>query len=167
MNCLLRKTLIATFSLLVFGDGAMAAEEKKTLSIEQAKFQMVQLYGEEKVSLRKFTIKYPELRKADKATRAAGKELRDAAQAHPKLKARFDEIAESKVFIPEKMKLWQPLFEKAEKIDELGSFRKKYDEARIHALRLEIDALKSEGYTDLAKKLDAIFMKIEPVEKNK
>jgi|GEM_PF-3934982 len=162
MGCTYRRLALATFSLLLFANPAAAdGEKEERLSIEQAKFKIVQLYGEEKISLKNFTVKYPELHQADEANRAMGKKLREAAQAHPQLKGRFDKIKKMKISIPEKMKLWQPLFAEAETIGDLDPLRKKYDEARIHALRLEIDALRSEGYTELATKMDTIFRKIE------
>lgn len=137
------------------------AQGEKALSIEEAKMQMVQLYSEEKETPRSLSTKYPELRKADKGSRAAGKELRDAIQAHPQMKERFDEVRDSGVSIPEMMKLWQPLFAEAEEIADLEPLRRKYDQTRLDALAAEIKALKAEGYTELAKNLEGVLAKVE------
>ena len=113
-------------------------EEKQgeeSLSIWEAKKQMVELYGAAKIPNRSLRTKYPELREADKASRDASKELREAIQSHPQLKERFDEISDSDASIPEKMKLWGPLFKEAEKIADLDEFRTKSDLAK--ALRVE------------------------------
>jgi len=156
------RPLFVVFSLLLISIiSAVGDKEKKALTIEEAKFEMLQLYSAEKVTPKTNRVKYPELRKADKASRDAGKVYRDAAQAHPQLKARFDKIDKSKVSIPAKMKLWQPLFAEAETIKDLDKVREEYNAARRHALKVEIAAIKSEGHTELAKKMEAVFQRLK------
>ncbi|MGJ8725926.1 MAG: hypothetical protein ACSHYB_15335 [Roseibacillus sp.] len=156
----------AIFILLA---GAVFCKEPKNanpaLTIEEAKFQMVQLYLAQENPMPKLRTKYPELRAADKASLAAGRELREAAQAHPQLKERFEAIADSEASIPEKMKLWQPLFAEAEKIADLKDFQRKYDHARVGALKAEMEAIRKEGFVELAQKMKDILAQVEGQEK--
>ena len=143
-------------------------EAEKVLTVEEAKFQMMQLYLASKVPTRNLSTKYPELRKADKAARDAGRVLREALQEHPQLKARFTEIELMEVSIPEKMKLWQPLYAEAQSIADLQEVHANYDALRVQALRVELETLKAEGFEELAQKMEVILSQVgQPASKKK
>lgn len=146
-------SLVGTFGVL--------AEEAKPLTVDEAKFQMGQLYLEAKLTGGSLKTKYPALLKADKLASAARQEYSQAVKRAPELKEGFAKIDELEVSIPEKMKLWKPLFAKAETLPSLDSVRTKYNKARIVALKEEIKALRSEGHEDLADGLAAILARVK------
>ena len=156
--------LVLVYFFVVGSAWGEEGEKGKSLSIEEAKFEMVKLYGEAKPPPRGLSVKYPELRAADKASRDAGREMTEAIKNHPQLKKQFDEMAASDLSAAEKMKLYGPIFKEAEGIAELQEFRNKYDQARMYALKLETDTLRKEGYEELADKMDAVLARVEKVE---
>lgn len=148
--------------LLLLGTGPLFAEqgEARSLTVEEAKLQLFQLYAAAEANPPKLRTKYPDLRKADEAARAAGKAYTTAVTENPKLKPRFAEIDAMGLPIAERMKLWKPLFEAAEKLPELRGMRHEYDRQRVRALRAELGALKAEGFDKLASEMEEILAQV-------
>lgn len=153
---LLVAAFLAALSLPGRGEEAL-----QPLTVEEAKFQMFQLYSKAKLPQTKLRQKYPKLLKADKMAREATKAYGRAVQNHPDLKEEFEEISQREISIPEKMKLQAPLFQKAETLASLKDIRTKYNQARVAALKAEIEALRNEGHIDLAGKMSAILGRVK------
>jgi len=150
-----------TFFLLSVSSFSAQAKESEPLTIEQAKFQMVQLYLKEKVPAGKLRHKYPDLKKAADGESELRREYTKAIQNHPKLKPQFEAVDKKGLSIAEKMKHWQPIFDSAKDLEDLNELAEKYKAARIHSLREEIKAMKSEGFDDLAAKMTAILDQVK------
>ena len=154
--------VVVLWASLLGGLGGFAEEAKpKPLTVDEAKFEMTNLYLEAKLNGGSLKPKYPALRKADKLAREARRAYSNAITNAPELKAEFDRIDQLKISIPEKLKLQKPLFAKAETLSSLDEVRMAYNKARVLSLTEEVKAIRSEGHEDLANGLAKILGRVK------
>ncbi len=135
--------------------------EEVSLSIEQAKFQMTQLYIKSKTPTSKLRPKYPAFKKAAEKESELRRAYNDAIQNHPQLKKKFEKIDANEPSIPARMKLWKPLFAGADLLPSLQPLKMKYNQVRVHSLQEEIKAIRTEGFTELADQLESILRRVK------
>ena len=140
---------------------ASESTEEASLSIEQAKFQMLQIYSKAKKPVSELRLKYPALKQAAEKEYELRKAYSDAIQNHPQLKEKFEEINANEPSIPARMKLWKPLYTKADSLPSLQPLKMKYNQARVLSLQEEIKAIRAEGFTELSDQLEAILSKVK------
>ena len=144
------------------GLGLAAEEEQKERNLDVVRFKVNRAFldsgAKPPAGLK---VRYPELREAQKTKKVEMKNYLEAVREHPELKPQFQalkaKLKAKEINMMAYMKETKPLYEKAEKLEDLDRLRNRYHRARLGLMQCEINCYRAEGFTDQADRMQAVL----------